>query len=355
MTASKIPTAILGGSGYVAGELLRLLLAHPHLEPVAVASTSQANEPVVRSFPNLKGSAAEALTFVTLAGLAERVAATPQLALFAATPHGATATLLDSLMHHAEQAGTTLYVVDLSADFRFTEASRYAAIYGKPHPAPARLSQFTCAVPEHFQGRPAGHATQPGCFTTASICAAMPFVALRLVEGPIFVSAITGSTGSGRTPGAGTHHPERRSNLHAYNVLGHRHEAEMRLLLGRASDAEPEVEFVPHSGPFARGIHATVRLTLVKPTTASELAERAATYYQDSSFVRVSTTPVRLVDVIGTNRCEVSVFTRGRTLVVTSVIDNLIKGAAGGGIQWMNRLLGFPDSCGLPLSGLGWL
>ncbi|MFN7973175.1 MAG: Asd/ArgC dimerization domain-containing protein [Acidobacteriota bacterium] len=186
--------------------------------------------------------------------------------------------------------------------------------------------------------------------------AAAPFVAADLVEDEIFVSAVTGSSGSGRTPGSGTHHPERRSNLHAYAVLEHRHEAEMRRLLGALRGGRaPEVAFVPHSGPFVRGIHATLSLRLRARAPASQLLAHAARFYQGAPFVSVGEAPPRLVDVIGTNRCALGVASRGRTLVVTSAIDNLVKGAAGGAVQWMNALFGLPQDAGLRLPGIGWV
>ncbi len=111
---------------------------------------------------------------------------------------------------------------------------------------------------------------------------------------------------------------------------------------------------MPHSGPFVRGIHATLRMTLREALPAGELVERANRFYAHTPFVRASLELPRLTDVVGTNRCRLGIATRGRTLVVTSVIDNLVKGAAGGGVQWMNRLFDLPDDTGLNLPGLGW-
>jgi len=307
------------------------------------------------------------------------------MAVFTATPHGAAAPLLARLFAAraaarnmngaANGAGDAtagvapddknFHVVDLSADFRFDDAQRWEEIYGKPHGAPELLREFVCAVPEHFtlskHGTMPRHAAQPGCFTTAVVCAAWPFFKLGLVEGDVFVAATTGSSGSGRTPGPGTHHPERHATLYAYNALAHRHEPEMRRLLGAACrGCEPEVEFVPHSGPFVRGIHATVRMTMRADATnsaadrAAELVARVNTLYGERSFVHATTTPPKLTEVVGTNRCRLGIAVRGRTLVVTSVIDNLTKGAAGGALQWMNRLFGFDERSGLELAGLGW-
>jgi len=369
---SAIPAAIYGASGYVGGELLRLLAHHPTFVPVAAFSANHVGEPVTRVFPHLAGTKLDALVFVGEEDGAAFFTRPGPLAVFTAPPHGAAAPLLAKLFAAraaAKQAGdklddSELHVVDLSADFRFDDARQWAGIYGKPHGAPDLLDRFVCAVPEHFtagdQGAPPRHAAQPGCFTTAVVCAAWPFFRLELVQGDVFVAAITGSSGSGKTPGAGTHHPERNSTLHAYHPLGHRHEAEMRKLLAVVNGGrEPEVEFVPHSGPFVRGIHATVRLRLREepPPGAhfvSELVERVNDLYGEKSFVHATAAPPRLTEVVGTNKCRLGIAQRGKTLVVTSVIDNLTKGAAGGAIQWMNRLFGMNERLGLDLPGLGW-
>ncbi len=356
MTAgASIPVAVLGGSGYVAGELLRLLAGHPRMRAVSAVSTSQVGEKVVSAFPHLVGTAVESLSFESPEQLSERFKAGEKFGVLAATPHGATAALLDKVLAAAEKAGALVKAVDLSADFRFPDAAKYQEIYGHPHGAPHRLAQFECAIPEQFKGNAPKHATQPGCFTTCITLGALPFFAADLVEEELFASAVTGSSGSGRKVGEGTHHPSRHSTLYAYSPLGHRHEPEMRRLLGLVRGGwEPEVQFVPHSGPFVRGIHATLRMTLRQPMNAEELVARANAYFETSPFVRASLELPKLTDVVGTNRCRIGVSARGKTLVVTSVIDNLIKGAAGGGIQWMNRLFELPEDAGLRLGGLGW-
>ena len=351
---AAVPVVVLGGSGYVAGELLRLLAGHPRLRTAAVVSTSHAGAPVASCFPHLAGVLPAELRFETADGVASRLPRGP-VGIFAATPHGATAALLDELLEATEAAGAEAHAVDLSADFRFADPERFARVYGQAHGAPGRVGAFVCAVPEHYGGRPPAHAAQPGCFTTAVVLAAYPLHALGLASGDIFVSAVTGSSGSGRTPGAGTHHPERSGNLYAYSPLAHRHEQEMRQLLAPAcGGVEPEVEFAPHSGPFVRGIHATQRLQLVEPMPAAAVAAAVAGFYGGAPFVRVATAPPRLNEVVGTNVCRLGVATRGRTALLTSVIDNLVKGAAGGGVQWMNRLMGFDEDAGLNLAGIGW-
>ena len=250
---NPIPAVILGGSGYVAGEILRLLVGHDGIQPAAVLSESQAGEPVEKVFPHLAGCYPD-LKLSRREDLGDLFVGLPgdRVAIFCAAPHGTAAALLDEVLGEAESAGRTPVAVDLSADFRFTTAEAYQEVYGHPHGAPGRLPSFTCAVPEHLAETPAGHVAHPGCFTTSVLMATVPLLKLGLVEPRISVTPTTGSTGSGRKPSEGTHHPARRSNLYAYNPLRHRHAPEMKALAAAASGVEPEIHFIPQSGPHAR-------------------------------------------------------------------------------------------------------
>jgi len=351
-----VPALVLGGSGYVAGELLRLLAGHPVLRPAAVLSESQASGAVEAAFPHLAGCY-PGLAFTDRRDLPRAVdgIGAQAVAAFSAAPHGASAALVDELMDAAERAGVALRLVDLSADFRFPTAEGYAAVYGQPHGAPARLPAFRCALPEQLAGVPGGCVGHPGCFTTATLLAAVPLLRLGLVEPRLSVVAVTGSTGAGRAPSASTHHPARRSNLFAYSPLAHRHEPEMRALAAAASGVEAEIHFVPQAGPFARGIYATVQARLARPLDAAAVVAALQGFYAGAPFVTVTAEPPRLQDVVGTNRCRLSAAVSGDHLAVFSAIDNLVKGAAGGAIQWMNRLLGLPEAAGLLQPGPGWI
>jgi N-acetyl-gamma-glutamyl-phosphate reductase len=356
----RIPSVVLGGSGYVAGELVRLLAAHPDLEPTLVISESKPGALVGEAFPHLRAAVGD-LRFAAAADLPAALdslhAGSDRLALFSAAPHGASAALVDGVLAEAERRGFDVHAVDLSADFRFTTAAAYEAVYRHPHGARDRLTQFSSAIPEHVEGCPSRHVGHPGCFTTAVSLATVPLVALDLLEEPARLTAVavTGSTGSGRTPGAKTHHPERRSNLQAYSPFAHRHAPEMEGLIEARSGRRATVDFLPHSGPFARGIHATVTGRLREASSAEEVAARLREFYRGSAFVSISTEPPALQAVVGTNRAELAIAVADRTVAVFSAIDNLVKGAAGGGVQWMNRLFGLPEGQGLRLAGLGWL
>jgi N-acetyl-gamma-glutamyl-phosphate reductase common form len=352
MTA-RVPAVVLGGTGYVAGELLRLIAAHPYLDVAAVASDSQPDEPVAQFFRHLQ----PVLPHLRFAGHDEilgYVAANPVTAVFSAAPHGVSAALVDRLLSAAEQAGTRPRVVDTSADFRYPTADAYEAVYRHPHGAPSRIAEFTCAVPEHLNTLHTPHVAHPGCFATAVLLASVPLLALGLAEQRVFVTGVTGSTGSGRQPTAGTHHPQRHADMYAYNVLSHRHAPEIAALAQAASGVEAEFNFVPHSGPFARGIYVTVQAVAREPLTTHELVAALRDYYDQSVFVRVGGEPPRIKDVVASNFAELSGVARGRSLAVTCAIDNLTKGAAGGAVQWMNRMLGFEETAGLMTPAAGW-
>ncbi len=353
--SQPVPAIVLGGTGYVAGELLRLLAGHPFLRPEAVLSDSQAGGMVEAAFPHLAGCY-PGLAFSGKEDLARLTGERERAAILCAAPHGAAAPLLDEALSAAERAGSAVKVVDVSADFRFADGGAYQAVYKHAHGAPGRLGEFRCALPEHLAETPAGHVGHPGCFVTATLLAAVPLLSSKLLAEPrLSVVAVTGSTGAGRKPTDTTHHPARRSNLFAYNPLGHRHEPEMRALAATASGVEAEIFFTPQSGPFARGIYATLQGRLARPLAAEEVRRALSDFYAGAPFVDVLADPPRLQDVVGTNRARLSAAVSGDHLVVFSAIDNLVKGAAGGAIQWMNRLLGFPETSGLKVPGVGWL
>lgn len=351
--AGSIPTVVLGGTGYVAGELLRLIAGHPTLKLAGILSDSQPGEPVAKAFSHLAAAYPDT-NFASIDEIEQLVATLPRSAIFSAAPHGASAALIDRLLAKAEGAGTKPSVVDISADYRYSTDEAYAAVYKHPHGAPQRLKQFTCAVPEHLAKAPTLHVAHPGCFATAILLASVPLLKLGVATPHLFVTGVTGSTGSGRKPVEGTHHPVRHSDLYAYNALAHRHAPEVAACAKAASGVDAHFAFVPHSGPFARGIHVTVQAQLARPTTQAELLEAFTAFYAHSPFVSVAAQPPRVKDVAGSNYARLSVATDGKSVAVMSVLDNLNKGAAGGAMQWMNRLLGLPEAAGLTAPAAGW-
>lgn len=352
MTAS-IPAVILGASGYVGGELLRLVAAHPGFELVAAVSDNGAGQPIGNLFPHL-ASTFGPTTFVAHTSWLDEVGTGGQLALFSAAPHGASASVIAAAIRACEDRNVEVHVVDSSADFRYADQAVYESVYKTTHGAPDRLGEFRCAVPEHVSGIDAAHIGHPGCFATASLLAVVPLMQSGLTDADVFISGITGSTGSGKSPQPGTHHPERNSNLYAYKPLAHRHAPEVAALAEAASGRKTAVHFVPHSGPFARGIHVTVHAATNSAVSEDELRKVYTDAYVNAPFVQVVNGTPRIKDVVASNHCHIGVAADNGAVVVMAAIDNLVKGAAGGAIQWMNRLWGLPETAGLDMPAPGW-
>ncbi len=348
-----IPAVVLGATGYVGGEILRLLGTHPRFRLAAAVSNGRSGDAIGSVFPNLHSTYAE-MSFATAEDWLATIDKGSDLALFSAAPHGASAPVIASALEGATDRDLNVHVVDSSADFRYATASQFEAVYGIPHPAPALLAEFFCAVPEHAPVAEAPHIGHPGCFATAVLLASVPLVASNLVTDELFVSGITGSTGSGRSLQAGTHHPERHSNLYAYKPLIHRHVPEIEASIENACQKSARVHFVPHSGPFARGIYVTLQAKMKSPISADEVRYSFRSFYEDSEFVSVVDGTPRLKDVVACNDARIGVSCEGDTVVVMSAIDNLVKGAAGGALQWMNRLWSLPETSGLTAPSPAW-
>jgi N-acetyl-gamma-glutamyl-phosphate reductase len=348
-----IPAIVLGGTGYVAGELLRLIVGHPHLKTVGVMSESQAGKPICTTFPQLQSTLGD-MCFGTRTEILDLLKE-GQTALFSAAPHGVSAALVADFVTTAKQVNCQLSVVDISADFRYPNAADFEAVYEIPHGAPDLLNEFSCAVPEHRLSATQPHVGHPGCFATALLMAAVPLMQLGISDTDLYAVGITGSTGSGRTPTAGTHHPERHSNLFAYKALAHRHTPEVLGICKSITGIQPELKFIPHSGPFSRGIYVTLQSRLKEPLTEIEIRDALHDFYAASPFVVIRETAPRIKDVVGSNYCHIGIATDEKSIAVFVVIDNLVKGAAGGAMQWMNRKLGLAETTGLLAPALAWV
>ena len=350
----KPETIVLGASGYAGGELLRLLRGHPIFAPAIPVSESSAGRRIGEVFPHLEGSDLSSRSFTTLAEALAGLSGAGPLALFSCAAHGASAAPIQAILAAARESDRCVRVVDLAADFRLGSVTAFEEVYGKAHGAPGLVGAFECLLPELAAGKPETHVAHPGCFTTAVVLGAAPLVAAGLIEEGLQVSAVTGSSGSGGRPAAGTHHPTRHGNIWAYGALSHRHRHEMVRLLEPLGDGALPVAFTPVSGPFARGIHALIHVRLREERPAEELLGVVREFYAEAAFVSASLEPPRLKDVVGTNHCRLGIAADGRRAVILSVIDNLTKGAAGGALQWMNRFFDLPETCGLDLAPPAW-
>lgn len=352
--SSTIQAVVLGATGYVGGELLRLLAPHPNFELAAAVSERCKGEAIADSFPHL-AAAYPGKAFSATADCFTEIDHGANVALFSAAPHGASAALIAATLAAAAKKNLQLHVVDSSADFRYARQADYEAVYGGTHGAPELLSQFYCAVPEHGSGAAATHIGHPGCFATAILLAVVPLLRSGLAEPDLFIAATTGSTGSGRSPQDGTHHPERHSNMYAYKPLAHRHAPEIAELSAAATGMAARIHFVPHSGPFARGIYATVQARTQQAVSAQQLRDIFTTAYADAPFVQLVAGTPKLKNIVASNYCNIGVAVDEDTIVVMSAIDNLVKGAAGGALQWMNRLWDLPESSGLLAAAPAWI
>ena len=349
----EIDTIVLGASGYVGGELLRLIVQHPTFRLRSAISSRRAGTSIGALLPTLANDLDD-VSFSAADAAFESIEQGRPVALFAAAPHGACGAAIAALLDEADSRSHEVHVVDASADFRYHDPEAFESVYGQPHPAPELIEHFRCALPEHAVSVTAPHVGHPGCFATAVILAAVPAFADDLIEADVYVNGITGSTGSGRSPSDGTHHPERHSNLYAYKPLVHRHVPEIEAQIAAVTGGQPAVHFVPHSGPFARGIYVTLQARLRSAASASEVRETYRRFYADAPFVHVVDGTPKLKDVVASNHANIAVTTNADNLVVLCAIDNLVKGAAGGAMQWMNRLWSLPETSGLSAPAPGW-
>ncbi|WP_324715690.1 N-acetyl-gamma-glutamyl-phosphate reductase [Carboxydochorda subterranea] len=344
----RVSAGIVGGSGYSALELLRLLARHPRLELKWIFSRSHTGEPVASVYPSLRGVVSASFAPVeepaALAGQADVV--------FFATPAGVA----------AEQAPLFLEsgaaVVDLSADFRFRDEETYRRVYGKSHPHPEWLASSVYGIPELFRDELA-HARlvgNPGCYPTAALLALAPLAREALLDpdAPIVVSATSGISGAGSQPGPAYHFPGATENVRPYGVPGHRHAPEMAAVLGRLvppGKSAPVLTFIPHLVPASRGILATCVARPAREMPDEELLERYRRFYASHPWVRVLEPPElpQTKAVQGSNFCDLAIRWDpvAGVVVAMAAIDNLVKGAAGQAVQNVNVLMGWDEREGL--------
>jgi N-acetyl-gamma-glutamyl-phosphate reductase len=340
----EIRAAILGGTGYGGMELLRYLAGHPNVRVTAITSRTQTG-PLAGVHGHLRG-------LVDLDFTLDTPETTARLArendvLFLAKPHGVAA----KEAPEALDASGDVRVVDLSGDFRLETASLYEEHYGFAHPNPARLAAAAYGLPEIGQReriRGARLVANPGCHAAATLLAVWPLATRGMIDGRVGIASVTGSSGSGAEPKKGTHHPERFGNFKAYKPLMHQHLPEIVRMLG----GNVHLDFVPHSAPFARGIHVTAFVPVGK-ASAADVAKAFDEAYGDEPFVRLLREPPEVRFVAGTNFADVNVAHAPGVACVTVAIDNLGKGMAGTAVQNMNLLFGLEERAGLALPGLG--
>lgn len=334
---------IVGGSGYTGGDLLRLLLFHPEVEVTQVTSRSQAGRYVYSVHPNLRG--------VTQLQFIHPDALQPCDVLFLGLPHG---TASKEIERYVALAPT---IIDLSADFRLKDTAAYQKFYGEAHPAPQWLERFVYGLPERNREslRGAHYASGVGCNATTVNLALWPLVQAGWLERAA-IEIKVGSSEGGNEPNAGSHHPIRSGAVRTYSPTGHRHMAEVQMMLG----ADVKIDFSVTAIEMVRGIHLLAHCYLNEAKAEKDIWKLYRGAYNNEPFIRLVSGKTGLHRfpepriVAGTNYCDIGfeMDATGDHLVVIAALDNLGKGAAGSAVQCMNLMLGFDECTGLQFPGI---
>ncbi len=315
-----IKVGIIGGAGYTAGELLRILLNHPEAEIVSIMSGSHNGEPISKAHPDLEGES----DLVFGDKLNKNVDV-----VFLCTGHGKSKQVLDEV-----EAPSTAKIIDLSADFRIANGS-HNFVYGLPE-----LNRD--------EVKSAKNIANPGCFATCIQLCLLPMASAKLLNQDVHISAITGSTGAGQNPTSTTHFSWRSNNASVYKAFSHQHLGEIKQsLVQLQSNFDKAVNFIPMRGAFTRGILAACYLKSVAKEL--EVLDLYKSYYQDHPFVYISDTEPDVKRVVNTNKALLHVKKEGDQILIVGVIDNLVKGASGQAVQNMNLMFGLEETTGLQL------
>lgn len=314
-----IEAGIIGGAGYTAGELIRILLRHPEVNLNFIYSTSQAGKPVASIHQDLLGD-----TDIEFSG-----AINPNIdVVFLCLGHGNSKKFLQENQFSAETK-----IIDLSTDFRIWD-KEHSYVYGLPEMNSKEISSA------HF-------VANPGCFATAINLALLPLASAGLIKDEVHINAVTGSTGAGTSLSETTHFSWRDNNFSAYKAFEHQHLAEITQSLKSLQEEIPAINFIPNRGNFSRGIHCTAYTMFSEDVeVAKEFFEN---YYKDAAFTFVVEEHLHLKQVVNTNKCLIRLQKFGDKLLIISVLDNLLKGASGQAVQNMNLMFGFEETTGLKL------
>ena len=332
--------AILGGTGYTAAELIKILLRHPHAEIVAVTSRDEKMPAVAESHPSLAGRIKLRMEPFD----AGKLVAKGVECVFGCLPHGASMDAIAPLLERK------LRVVDLSADYRLRDPNVYAQWYGESHHDLANLAKAVYGLPEIYGDdiKQAQLIANPGCYPQTGILGLAPLVAGKYISlKDIVIDSKSGVSGAGRTPKLNTHFPECNESVTAYSVGQHRHTPEIEQTLSDIAGEPVEVIFTPHLMPMDRGIFSTIYATPHRSFTDAQLLDLYRAYYANAPFVRVTSQIPATKDSAHTNFIDMTVrVVRGRIVVLVAE-DNLIRGASGVAVQNFNRMYGYDEKTGL--------
>lgn len=331
----RIKVGILGATGYVGSELLKILLKHPHVEVIYLGAKLEKCTKIEDIFPQFKGVVSLLChPFNAPEDVPQKVEC-----LFLALPHGVSMELFPSILEGRK-------VIDLSADFRLPKEV-YEKFYKKEHNVPQLLDSAVYGLAEIFAGKikDAELVAVPGCYPTATILALFPALKEGVIAPSIFVDAKSGVSGAGRAPSLRTHFPEANENILPYNVISHRHRPEIEECLQRVCGRSVRVTFVPHLLPLNRGLMVSCFASLLKDADINKIY---SDYYREAAFVRLQRNCC-IKDVVNSNFCDISIYIHkeAESVVFLAALDNLVKGAAGQAVQCMNIMYGCDECTGL--------
>lgn len=322
---SQIKAGVVGGAGYTAGELLRILIYHPHVEIVFVNSSSNAGNPLTDVHSGLIGETDMVFT--------SELPFEQVDVLFLCSAHGDSKKFMDE-----NNVPADLKIVDLSTDYRDARPD-HDFVYGLPELQREAIKK-------------AKHIANPGCFATAIQVALLPLAAAGLLNDEVHVNAITGSTGAGVKPSSTSHFSWRNNNISIYKAFGHQHLQEIGQSLRQLqSRFDKDINFIPVRGNFARGIYATSYINT--PLSLEEAKKLYKDFYKDAAFTFVTDKNPDMKQVVNTNKAIVYLEKHGNKLLIVSMIDNLLKGASGQAVQNMNLMFGLDEKAGLGLKAIG--
>ena len=366
-----INVAILGASGYTGAELIRLLLAHPHVRIAALTGESQAGKPLGEVYPHLAHAGLPALL------RHEQVDFSCIDLVFCCLPHGTTQPIIAQLLslpirgragvgalfnseHNnaphpsSPLQGEGIRIIDLSADFRLHNVADYAQWYGHAHQAPALQAEAVYGLTEHARKaiKSARLVANPGCYPTASLLPLLPLVASDTLRGEgIIIDAKSGVTGAGRAAKQAMLFSEINEGVSAYGIASHRHVPEIEQALARVLSVRPTISFTPHLMPMSRGMLATIYATLAPQKTYSDARRVLEDFYRNEPFVHILPPGILPAthQVRASNHAVINLFESRQSgqIILVSAIDNLTKGASGQAVQNMNVMYGWPETTGL--------
>ncbi|MGG6313249.1 N-acetyl-gamma-glutamyl-phosphate reductase [Paenibacillus macerans] len=346
MNGEKIKVAIVGSTGYGGVELIRFLWGHPGVEIVSVISASSAGKLLTDGFPHLSEIIVQPLDGVN----PQEIAAKAEV-VFTATPSGVSGKLVPQLV----EAG--LKVIDLSGDFRIKDGKVYEAWYKHEAPEAALLEQAVYGLAEinGDEVKGAEFVSNPGCYPTATLLGLIPALSAGWIDpASIIIDAKSGVSGAGRGTSLTTHYAEINENLKAYKVNKHQHIPEIEQMLSRIAGEPVTVTFTTHLVPMTRGIMSTMYAGLKGAYTEEDLIQLYRQYYEGRPFVRIRDNGKwpATKEVFGSNYCDIGFAADARTgrLTIISVVDNVVKGAAGQAIQNLNLMMGWEETTGLRLA-----